>query len=540
MEARLLPMGASALLVEVADTDAALTLRARLAPLVGELVEHLVVGARTVLVVLGDAGRRDEVGRACLELAADVDAVAKPDETEPVEIAVRYDGADLDEVARLTGLSRAEVVEAHTGTPWRVGFGGFAPGFAYLVGGDPRLRVPRRDDPRTRVPAGSVALAGEFSGIYPQESPGGWQLLGTTDAVLWDAEREPPALFAPGMAVRFVDVDGDPARAARDEMSPAPGHRGPAAATTVTARPRRGTDTQRGLEVLATGPLTLVEDLGRPGLADVGVGRSGAADPAAYRLGLRLVGHLLDRDDERWPAPASLEVTLGGLAVRAHGDLVVALTGAPCPADVDGRPVAHASPVALADGQALTLGTPSAGLRTWLAVRGGIAVPPVLGSRSSDTLSGLGPAAPAVGDVLRVGAAPRTFPVVEVAPHEPPSDGLVVLEIDPGPRADWCDLADLEAEVRTVSARSNRVGIRLEGTGIRRHAAYADSELPSEGLVVGAVQVPAGGEPVVFLADHPVTGGYPVVAVLTPQAVARAAQLRPGQPVRLRWRRPEP
>ena len=535
MEARLLPMGESAWLVQVADTDAALALRARLADLVGELVEHLVAGARTVLVVLRDPGRLGEVGRACLELAADVDVLGRRNETEPVEVAVRYDGADLDEVARLTGLSRAEVVEAHTGTTWRVGFGGFAPGFAYLVGGDPRLRVPRRADPRTRVPAGSVALAGEFSGIYPQDSPGGWQLLGTTDTVLWDVDREPPALLTPGRTVRFVDAGST--GAPPDAGSPPADRRDAVASSPGALAAVHGPDAQRSLEVLATGPLTLVEDLGRPGLADVGVGRSGAADPAAYLLGLRLVGHVVDADDQGEPAPASLEVTLGGLAVRARGDMVVALTGASCPADVDGRPVPHAAPVLLADGQVLTLGTPRAGLRTWLAVRGGIAVPPVLGSRSTDTLSGLGPAVPAAGDVLPVGAAPRTFPVVDVAPHDLPADGLVVLEFDPGPRADWCDLTDLDTDVRTVSARSNRVGIRLEGRAIRRQPAYGDSELPSEGLVAGAVQVPAGGEPVVFLADHPVTGGYPVVAVLTREALARAAQLRPGQPVRLARRR---
>jgi KipI family sensor histidine kinase inhibitor len=122
------------------------------------------------------------------------------------EIVVRYDGPDLDEVARLTGLTHAEVVAAHTGTPWRVAFGGFAPGFAYLVGGDPRLHVPRRERPRPSVPAGSVGLAGEFSGVYPRSSPGGWQLVGTTDAVLWDADREPPALLSPGTTVRFVDA----------------------------------------------------------------------------------------------------------------------------------------------------------------------------------------------------------------------------------------------------------------------------------------------------------------------------------------------
>ena len=172
---------------------------------------------------------------------------------------VRYDGPDLDEVARLTGLTHAEVVAAHTGTPWRVAFGGFAPGFAYLVGGDPRLHVPRRDRPRPSVPAGSVGLAGEFSGVYPRSSPGGWQLLGTTDAVLWDADRDPPALLAPG-------------------------HHG-------ALRRRGGHDVSPTLEVLATGPLVLVEDDGRPGLAAVGVGRSGAADRGSYRLGARLVGH---------------------------------------------------------------------------------------------------------------------------------------------------------------------------------------------------------------------------------------------------------
>lgn len=118
-------------------------------------------------------------------------------------IDVVYDGADLDDVARLTGLSAEQVVDAHTAAPLRVGFAGFAPGFAYLIGGDRRLHVPRRAEPRTRVPAGSVGLAGEFSGVYPRETPGGWQLIGHTDAVLWDVERDPPALLVPGTWVRF-------------------------------------------------------------------------------------------------------------------------------------------------------------------------------------------------------------------------------------------------------------------------------------------------------------------------------------------------
>ncbi len=295
--------------------------------------------------------------------------------------------------------------------------------------------------------------------------------------------------------------------------------------------------------MLAAGPLTIVEDLGRRGLGDVGVGRSGAADPAAYLLGLRLVGHRTGPGDPT--APASLECTLGGLAVRARGELLVALTGADCDATVDGVPVPLAAPFVVDDGQVLALRTPRRGLRTWLAVRGGIDVPVVLGSRSTDVLSGLGPAALAVGDVVAVGPAPSTFPTAESAPlARAASEGVVTLTMTPGPRSDWCDLAELVGvaaagggdPVRTVSPRSNRSGIRLHGRAIRRLPEFVDAELPPEGMVVGAVQVPPGGEPVVFLADHPVTGGYPVVGVLTPESLARAAQLRPGDRVRLQLR----
>ena len=282
------------------------------------------------------------------------------------------------------------------------------------------------------------------------------------------------------------------------------------------------------LEVLATGPLTLVQDAGRPGLAAVGVGRSGAADRGAFRLGARLVGQSYDG--------AALEVTLGGLSVRARGAALVALTGAEAPALLDGRPVGYRAPVQLRDGQTLTLGTPATGLRTYLAVRGGVAVPATLGSRSTDTLAGLGPPAVRVGDLLPVGPPPPRFPDTDLAPGEPPSGDTLLLRALPGPRADWlADPAALAGTGWTVSERSDRVGLRLTGTPL----AYAESrhgqELSSEGVVRGAVQVPAGGQPVLFLADHPVTGGYPVVAVLTARDADRAAQARPGQGVRLQY-----
>jgi biotin-dependent carboxylase-like uncharacterized protein len=287
------------------------------------------------------------------------------------------------------------------------------------------------------------------------------------------------------------------------------------------------------LEVVRTGPLALLQDAGRPGLAAVGVGRSGAADRSAYRLACRLVGH-----DASGDAPAAVEVLLGGLVVRARGSLTVALTGAPAPAQVDGRPVPHRAVLHLGDGTELAVGTPASGLRTYLAVRGGIDVEPVLGSRSTDTLSGVGPPALAAGDVLPVGPAPRAFPVVDAAPPSSASGGPVALDLLPGPRTAWAgDLGALAGRAWVVGPDSDRVGVRLgpaDGPPVRRAPAFRDTELPSEGMVRGAVQLPPGGEPVLFLADHPVTGGYPVVAVLTEASADRAAQLRPGDPVRLR------
>ncbi len=285
------------------------------------------------------------------------------------------------------------------------------------------------------------------------------------------------------------------------------------------------------LEVLATGPLVLVEDDGRPGLAAVGVGRSGAADRGSYRLGARLVGND--------PGRAALEVLLGGLSLRARGRVTVALTGAWAPADLDGRPVAHATLVDLPDGSTFTLGMPATGLRTYLTVRGGIDVPPVLGSRSTDTLSHLGPPPVRVGDVLPVGSPGRDFPTVDHAAHPAANTtGATVLEVLPGPRATWFggwagDVGGLLGVDRVVSGDSDRIGLRLTGSPLQRTDPWVDAELPSEGMVRGAIQVPPGGEPVVFLADHPVTGGYPVVGVLTASACDRAAQLRPGDPVRL-------
>ncbi|GGK70410.1 biotin-dependent carboxyltransferase family protein [Ornithinimicrobium pekingense] len=270
--------------------------------------------------------------------------------------------------------------------------------------------------------------------------------------------------------------------------------------------------------VVEAGPLTTVQDFGRPGLAAMGVSRSGACDRAAHRLANALVGN--------HPTLATLEVTLGGLALEAASDVVVATAGARCP----GAP--HAAPFVLRASQRLTLGQPAAGLRSYVAVRGGIDVPPVLGSRSTDVLSGLGPKVVEAGDVLPVGTTDRPVPGVDVAPVPVPTLGPLVVPVQPGPRRDWFEDSAWSGFLSasfTVDSRSNRIGVRLAGHPLPRRR---QGELTSEGMVRGAVQVPPSGLPVLFLADHPVTGGYPVIAYVDDAAVDRCAQLRPGQQVR--------
>ncbi len=505
-----------------------------------------------------------------------------------VEITVVYDGADLAEVARLTGLTVDEVVARHAAARYRVAFGGFMPGFAYLIGLDPALVVPRLATPRTHVPAGAVAIAGEYAAVYPRATPGGWRLLGRTDAVMFDpAQDDRPALLGPGDEVRFVPgrvrlvvgepVPGDvalvPARAAESRGAAFVSRDAGFVSRDAGPESRSAGLLSRatGLEVLATGPLVLVEDAGRPGLAAVGVPRSGAADPAALRAANRLVGNRRDA--------AVLEVVLGGLVVRFRVTTAFALVGAPAEARLDGREVLLGQAVRAPAGATLALGTPETGLRTWLAVRGGINVPPVLGSRSTDVLSALGPPPVAVGDVLPLGHAFDGLPEVAPTVDSPRGTRLGARAVmtsqddraasaaagprgsagDPGGRASsglraddevfahppallsatiGPRLARLDEESRVrlatqewvVTASSNRVALRLDGPPL---ALADDDELPSEGLVLGAVQVPHDGRPVVFGPDHPVTGGYPVVAVLTAEGVALAAQCRAGDRVRL-------
>lgn len=289
------------------------------------------------------------------------------------------------------------------------------------------------------------------------------------------------------------------------------------------------------LVVERVGPLALVEDLGRPGHAAIGVTESGAADRRALRLANRLLGN-----DEGAPA---VEVLLGGLAVRAEGVVRVCVTGAPTPVAVDGRGAPFGSPLDLRDGQVLSLGTPPTGLRTYLAVRGGLAEPLVLGSASTDPTMGVGPSPVGPGRRLEVPSAKATHqaPPVDVAAAEAPPVTDVVLRVVLGPRDDWFTPAAVDALLTqpwAVTAEADRVGVRLSGPRLdRADDGRGDApvrELPSEAVVRGAVQVPHSGQPLIFLADHPTTGGYPVLAVVVDDDTDVLGQLRPGERVRFR------
>ena len=570
------PAGTRALLVELGSLADVVALHAQLQahPLPGQV--DALAAAGTVLVRF--TGRR-ETAAAVAQLESLDFSHADLQDARTVTIDTVYDGEDLAEVAQLTGLSEEAVVKAHTGTPWTGGFGGFAPGFAYLVGGDPVLNVPRRSTPRKAVPAGSVALAGDYSAVYPRTSPGGWQLIGRTNAPLWDLSRQSPALIRPGDQVIFQSVrelittesaGADALSAvAEDEESPERRATGeglgdlvsPASPSEERARCLRGDEVPKAtqgdqtiLEVRSAGLQSLVQDLGRPGYGDLGVSVSGAADTRSARQANRLVGNPADA--------AVIENLFGGLELTARGDTVLALSGAEAPAAVVSpggerdRPAPLDAPFALLDGETLTVGTPFRGVRSYVAVRGGLAVDPVLGSRSTDTMSGIGPAPLEAGTVLPVGDSPALAPVGTAEPSPLPTgtapgtlgDGRTptLLRVTAGPRQDWFgpDAATaLTGHTWLSTNESNRIGVRLATDPQDPDAAplerVRDGELPSEGVVAGSLQVPPSGLPVLFLADHPVTGGYPVIAVVVPQDLPVAAQLPPGHPVRFVFSNPD-
>jgi KipI family sensor histidine kinase inhibitor len=464
-----------------------------------------------------------------------------------VVIPVAYGGAfgpDLSDVAAHTGLTAEEVVRRHAGAAYRVACGGFAPGWDYLMGLPSELAMPRLADPRTRIPPGSVAIGGAQTGVYPLETPGGWRLIGRTPLRMFDPEREDPFLLHPGDGVTFrpVGVDeyaeleaavGSESLAGTDEGLAGFLNRDPEG----TPIPRQARNDERvglaSIRVVEPGILTTVQDLGRPGMARYGVAPGGALDRTALMLGNRLVGNELGE--------AGLEVTLIGPRLEFTGAAVVAVTGADLGARLNGAAMPLWQPVAVADGDELSF-QPAAGggngARAYLCVAGGLAIEPVLGSRSTDLVGHFGGFQ---GRALRAGddvarrespASPDTLMRRRLRTAPPTPERSITARVTLGPQRDRFTeegIAVFLGEEYGVSTKANRTGIRLSGAPIgHRHGA----DLVSEGIAHGAIQVPGDGQPIVLLAARQTVGGYVKIATVIGADLDRFAQLRPGATVR--------
>ncbi|MBA8817637.1 KipI family sensor histidine kinase inhibitor [Microbacterium halimionae] len=507
---RVLPFGAAALLAEVDTLPQVLDLHAALAASRPAGVVDLVPAARTVLVRIDPQRLTLAAARTWITEAETDAAPIRLDSAPVIELQVAYDGPDLAGTASALGVSVDALVSAHQAAHWVVAFTGFAPGFGYLVSDEWHFDVPRLDSPRTRVPPGAVGLAGDFTGAYPRATPGGWRLIGTTEAVLFNPDAASPVLLTPGSRVRFVAAG--PTREAVIAAPPA-----------LPERP----NVPAAFTIAAPGWQSTVQDRGRPGAASLGIAPSGALDRGALAVANRLVGNSEDA--------AAIEVTGGGFRAVAERDLWIALAGARGVARVGALALDALAATLWPEGEELEISAFEHGIRAYLAVRGGVAGPISAGSRSSDVLAGLGRAAYASGDgVALANDVVGPVPPLDIAPWTAPTDDVIELGAEAGPRGEWFAASAHEAlfeALWTISADANRVGVRLEGPVLER---TRPGELPSEGMIPGAIQVPPSGQPTILLADGPVTGGYPVIAVVSDASLDALAQARPGMRVRFR------
>lgn len=513
-----MPVGDSALSAVFGDTIDAAT-NARVRALDARLLTSPFPGyqeaipAHCTLLVLYDPLLCDHA--TAVAAVEEVIAQATPAETSERstlrELSVVYGGehgADLQAVAEACELTPAQVVERHTAMELTAFMLGFSPGFAYLGLLPPELQRPRRAEPRERVPAGSVAIAGPFTAVYPTASAGGWHLIGRTAQPMFDPTADPPSLILPGDRVRFRAVD---------TLFPA----------AAPAPPHETFLHEAALEVREPGLFTTVQDAGRPGRRRLGVAPSGALDLPALVAANRTLGNLEDA--------AALECTLSGPALRFLAGREFAVAGADLGAvlersDLGAWPVPLGTPVRARAGNVLRFTGRRAGLRAYVAIAGGIRAPEVLGSRSASLTSGfagLAGRALRAGDFL-AGGLPRPARGTP-QPTRPPESGAAVLRVVLGPQhetfgAEAC--AAFLATDYTVSASSDRAGWRLEGPAL---PGDGPREMASEGMIPGCIQVPPGGRPIVIGPDGPTTGGYPKIATVISVDLPRFAQLVPGE-----------
>lgn len=511
---RILPAGDRGLLVEFApelcdETNGIVRgSEPALATLPGVL--ETVPAFRSILLVydplavsFGElADRAEEAARSA--------SPAPPEGAALVEVPVLFGGEagpDLAAVAAERGMSPQEVVRRLCSRPYTVFMLGFAPGFPYLGLVPPELRLPRRATPRPRVPPGSVAVADAFVGIYPHETAGGWHLLGRTRFCLFDQGRSPPCLMRPGDRVRFI-----PSSTGAAEPGP----------DATAASPRSDPGPLRPvLEVLEPGLLTTIQDLGRVGWRRFGVPASGALDRAALRAANRAVGNA--------PGAAALEFAFPGPTLRAVGQCEVVVAGADLGARHNGAEMEPGRPVRVRRGDLIEFSAPLSGQWAYLGLSGGLDAPMVMGSRSTNSrggLSGLAGRGIKAGETLGAGEQFRERSEAEEADSGEAASGRVRVIL--GPQADAFTPASQAAFLSgpyRATVRRDRAGMRAHGPSIVHRES---AEILSDGLLPGAVQIPADGQPLVILADGPTTGGYPKVAWVIDADLDRIAQMAPG------------
>jgi KipI family sensor histidine kinase inhibitor len=451
-----------------------------------------------------------ETLRDTLARAADTPPVIGEGKT--VVIPVQYGGdmgPDLRAVAAFANVTPDEVVSRHAGARYRVFMLGFLPGFTYMGTVDESIAMPRHATPRLKVPAGSVGIAGRQTGVYPRQSPGGWQLIGRTPVSLFNPNRVPAALVAPGDTVRFV----------RDKIS-APVVSG---FSRTGDSPPKGGHYARSITVLRPGLFTTIQDTGRWGHQAIGVPVSGPMDRLSHRVANALVGNE--------PTAALLEATLAGPEIRIENGGVIAVTGADLSARLDADDIPLYRPIRCRAGGVLRFGERRSGARAYIAFAGGIVVPSVLSSRATHTYCGLGgldSRAITAGDRLPLGEARTPSPWRIISTPTRSVIGGARVRVMPGPQLDFFppDALDVLQRARfTVTSQSDRMGYRLTGATIPR---VEGREMISDATFTGALQVPPSGDPILLMSDRQTSGGYPQLATVITADLPAAGQLAPG------------